>query len=169
MSRALQMLVALGPVCSISVGHAQGTDAPGAETTKLEEVVVTGTFLRGLEAPAGTNVIGLSNQEIQETGATTTAQLLQTIPQFGGFNTLSFPIGAGNSVTTNRPNLRSLPGFNNSGGSTTLVLMDGHRVVGAGITTTSPGPTSFLQAWSSESKLSPMAARRSMARMPLQA
>ena len=110
------------------------------EAIKVEEVVVTGTFLRGTDAPAGTNVIGVSSEEIRETGATTTAQLLQSIPQFGSFNTLSFPVGAGNTVTTNRPNLRTLPGFNNSGGSTTLVLMDGHRVVGAGITSTSPDP-----------------------------
>ena len=109
------------------------------DDSTLSEVVVTGTLVRGV-APAGANVIGLTKDAIQETGATSTAQLLQTIPQFGAFNTLSAPIGAGNTVTTNRPNLRTLPGFNNSGGSTTLVLMDGRRIVGAGITSTSPDP-----------------------------
>jgi iron complex outermembrane receptor protein len=109
------------------------------DDTTISEVVVTGTLVRGV-APAGTNVIALSDGAIQETGATTTAQLLQTIPQFGAFNTLSAPVAAGNTVTSNRPNLRSLPGFNNSGGSTTLVLMDGRRIVGSGITSTSPDP-----------------------------
>lgn len=137
MSRALQMVAVLGPACSISVGYAQDADAPRAP--ELEEIIVTGTLIRGAD-PAGTNVIGVSSEAIQETGATTTAQLLQNIPQFGSFNTLAFPGGVGNTLTTNRPNLRSLPGFNNSGGSTTLVLMDGHRIVGAGITSTSPDP-----------------------------
>lgn len=120
-------------------GSTSAAPAEGGDGTLLGEVVVTGTLIRGV-APAGTNVIGVTSEAIQETGATTTAQLLQTIPQFGAFNTLSFPVGAGNTVTTNRPNLRSLPGFNNSGGSTTLVLMDGRRIVGAGITSTSPDP-----------------------------
>src|SRR6202011_1324278 len=48
--------------------------------------------------------------------------------------------GGGNTVTVNRPNLRNLPGNNTAGGSTTLVLRDGHRIVGAGITSTSPDP-----------------------------
>lgn len=117
----------------------QGAADEASDGKVLGEVVVTGTLVRGI-APPGANVIGVTSEAIQETGATTTAQLLQTIPQFGAFNTLSFPVGAGNTVTTNRPNLRNLPGFNNSGGSTTLVLMDGRRIVGAGITSTSPDP-----------------------------
>jgi len=135
------VLAVLAPVCSLSVAHSQDVPKPTSrEQNQLEEIVVTGTFLRGVGTPTGTNVIGVLTEDIQETGATTTAQLLQTIPQFGAFNTLSFPVGVGNSVTSNRPNLRSLPGFNNSGGSTTLVLMDGHRIVGSGITSTSPDP-----------------------------
>lgn len=135
-------LFALAPVCTVSIAYSQDVPTPESrqEAAKLEEIVVTGTFLRGVDAPAGSNVIGILTEDIQETGATTAAQLLQNIPQFGAFNTLFFPVGVGNSVTTNRPNLRSLPGFNNSGGSTTLVLMDGHRIVGAGITATSPDP-----------------------------
>ncbi len=139
MTRALQVVAALAPACAVSVGHAQESAAPRAQAAELEEIIVTGTLIRGAD-PAGTNVIGVSSAAIQETGATTTAQLLQTIPQFGSFNSLAFPFGLGNTVTSNRPNLRTLPGFNNSGGSTTLVLMDGHRVVGAGITSTSPDP-----------------------------
>ncbi|MBU6268164.1 MAG: TonB-dependent receptor [Sphingomonadales bacterium] len=116
----------------------QATD-PAAATNSVEagEIIVTGTYIRGI-APAGTNVIGVNQATVEESGAASTAQLLQTIPQLGFFNNLQVPTGASNVVTTNRPNLRNLPGFNTSGASPTLVLVDGHRVVGMGITTTSP-------------------------------
>lgn len=117
----------------------QPGNARGASQQDLEEVVVTGTFIRG-SAPVGANVIGLSPQEVQATGATTTAQLLQTIPQLGSFNGLQTPTGGFNTVTTNRPNLRNLPGFLTSGSASTLVLVDGRRVVGMGVTTTTPDP-----------------------------
>lgn len=37
-----------------------------------------------------------------------------------------------------RPNLRSLPGFTTIGTSATLLLIDGHRVVGLGVSSTTP-------------------------------
>jgi iron complex outermembrane recepter protein len=102
-----------------------------------KEIVVTGTLVRGI-APAGTNVIALSEERVEETGATSTTQLLQTVPQFGSFNTLQTQVGGGNFVTTNRPNLRDLPSSNSTGTAQTLLLVNGHRVVGMGITSTSP-------------------------------
>ncbi|MET0180867.1 MAG: TonB-dependent receptor [Novosphingobium sp.] len=122
-----------------SLDASQPVDSEGTTKEDASQIVVTGTLVRGI-APPGTNVIGVTAADVEATGATTTAQLLQTIPQLGSFNALQQPIAGGNSVTVNRPNLRSLPGFNNSGGSTTLVLMDGHRIVGAGIVTTTPDP-----------------------------
>lgn len=109
------------------------TDTKASDT----DIIVTGTLIRGV-APAGTNVIGVTSKSVEESGASTVAQLLQTIPQLGSFNNFQAPVGASNAVTTNRPNLRNLPGFNTSGSSPTLVLVDGHRVVGAGISVTSP-------------------------------
>jgi iron complex outermembrane recepter protein len=114
-------------------------DSEGTSKEDASQIVVTGTLVRGI-APPGANVIGVSQADVQATGATTTAQLLQTIPQLGNFNALLSPVGAGNNVTVNRPNLRNLPGFNTAGGSTTLVLMDGHRIVGMGVQSTTPDP-----------------------------
>lgn len=132
---------ALLPPCTVAQNADPATErgTPDTSASALEEIIVTGTFIRGAE-PAGTHVVEVSSDDVQLTGATTTAQLLQSIPQFGAFNTLAFPTGAGNTVTTNRPNLRTLPGFNNSGGSTTLVLVDGQRIVGAGVTSTTLDP-----------------------------
>jgi iron complex outermembrane recepter protein len=97
-----------------------------------KEIVVTGTLIRGI-APPGTNTVTINKEAITATGASTTAQLLQTIPQLGSFNNLQAPNPTtGNFVTTNRPNLRNFPGFTTTGSSATLMLIDGHRVVGIG-------------------------------------
>lgn len=128
---------------SLAIGLA---GAAGAQETRASlsqnvepEIVVTGTLIRGV-APTGSDVVSVSSEQVQATGASTTAQLLQTIPQLGSFNNLVFPQGGSNTVTTNRPNLRNLPGFNTAGGSTTLVMLDGHRLVGMGISSTTPDP-----------------------------
>lgn len=104
------------------------------------DIVVTGTLIRGV-APGGTNVVSVGADSVKASGASTTAQLLQSVPQLNTFGQLQFPLSSGsNQVTVNRPNLRSLPGFNTSGGSTTLVLLNGHRIVGMGISSTTPDP-----------------------------
>jgi iron complex outermembrane receptor protein len=115
------------------------SDTAAAQTAaatgeKEENVVVTGTIVRGI-APPGTNVVSMDAEHIQSTGVTSTAQLLAELPQMLTFNTVSEP---NQFLPVNRPNLRGLPGFNTTGGSATLMLMDGHRIVGLGISSTTP-------------------------------
>ncbi len=109
--------------------------APAGSEENLEEIVVTGTLIRGT-APVGSNVIGVSQQKIEESGATTSGELLANIPQVGFFGTVPFGpsaiVGSNQSNPIARPNLRNLPAAQTSGGAQTLVLIDGHRVVGAG-------------------------------------
>lgn len=132
--------------CAMSASaHAQTADGgvaqPQSEQPASEQderdIVVTGTLLRGI-APTGTNVIGLSRQDIIASGATSANDVLTKTPQvtsaFLGTPTTTID-GAGTTVI--RPNLRNLGG---SGANTTLVLMDGHRMVGAGGIQTSPDP-----------------------------
>lgn len=135
MTAALRCGAALSALTIGGVANAQTTESH--ETATSTEIVVTGTMIRGV-APGGTNVIGVSQESVQETGASTVSQLLQTIPQFGSFNSFQAPIGGGNFQTTNRPNLRNLPGFTTTGSAATLMLVDGHRIVGMGISSTSP-------------------------------
>ena len=116
--------------------YAQAVSAASDEGNP-NDIVVTGTLIRGVE-PTGTKVIGVDRAAVEASGATTVTQLLQTVPQFGSFNTAQAPVGGGNTVTTNRPNLRDLASSNTNGASTTLMMIDGHRVVGMGILTTSP-------------------------------
>ncbi|MDE8653200.1 TonB-dependent receptor plug domain-containing protein [Novosphingobium album (ex Liu et al. 2023)] len=140
---ALSLAAAAAPTAAWAQEAAAGEGTAQSENTDqatlADDIVVTGTLVRGI-APPGTNVIGVTQADVTATGATTTAQLLQSVPQLGSFNNLQSPTGFGNQITSNRPNLRTLPGFNTSGGSTTLVLMDGHRLVGMGILSTSPDP-----------------------------
>ena len=102
--------------------------------TQVGEVVVTGTQLRGV-APVGTDVIGVSRADIITTGVTSTDGLLATIPvvtsQFNTVPTVGTTIG----ISTIRPNIRNIGA---AGGTTTLVLMDGHNLVGAGVLQTTP-------------------------------
>lgn len=135
---ALKSGVGLSALLAAGTMSAQAQTAEG-KTEDGEDIVVTGTLVRGI-APPGTNVIGVTSEAVEATGATSTSQLLQTIPQMASFNTLQSPTGGFTTVTTNRPNLRNLPGDRTSGSSPTLVLVDGHRVVGAGISVTSPDP-----------------------------
>ena len=102
-------------------------------------IVVTGTLVRGI-APPGASPISVNEAAIEATGATSVNDVLESIPQLGSFGRLSQPLAASQEVSVNRPNLRSLPGFNTAGGSTTLVLLDGHRIVGMGTASTTPDP-----------------------------
>jgi iron complex outermembrane receptor protein len=104
----------------------------------LVEIVVTGTSLRGV-APAGAEAFGLDATQIQATSALSTDQLLATIPQLGAFGALRIVDSGGIQLTVNPTNLRSLP-QGVGGGSPTLVLMDGHRIVGMGVNQSYPDP-----------------------------
>lgn len=140
-SKFIGRLAASVALSAIVPGVAFAQDAADAEQEAAvdPEIVVTGTLVRGI-APPGASVLSTSQKDIEASGATSVAQVLQTIPQLGSFGTLQQPLAASGEVSVNRPNLRSLPGFNTSGGSSTLVLMDGHRLVGMGVSSTSPDP-----------------------------
>jgi iron complex outermembrane receptor protein len=121
--------------------HAQDTvptPTPSDQVASEEgdtEIVVTGTQLRGI-APVGTNVVSLSQENIAATGATSANDILTKVPQvtsaFG--NTPMAPPGG---LAIIRPNIR---GLGASGTNTTLVIVDGHRVVGAGVVQSTPDP-----------------------------
>lgn len=134
----LKQAIALAGTSLLAISMpAYAQDAEADKTDSSADIIVTGTLVRGV-APAGTNVVSVSQAAVEATGATTVAQLLQTIPQMGSFNDLQRQVGGSNFVTTNRPNLRDLPGFTTKGNSATLMLVDGHRVVGMGVSVTSP-------------------------------
>lgn len=143
--RVLAVLIGTGLTAFASAAfvpvRAADSDASGTGSNNgdqaPEEVVVTGTLLRNT-APTGSNLIIMDSEQIQATGAIDTDQLLSNLPQvgnlFNNFKTAGQGIASANDTDQiTRPNLRNLPGGNTSTGPQTLVLVDGHRVVPAGI------------------------------------
>ena len=98
-----------------------------ADKEKLDEIVVTGTNIRGAN-PAGAHIISISRKEIDQSGFSTVPELLRSIPQnFGGGvgdNLISNRATAGtfNSNRSASINLRGL------GVGSTLTLLNGHRL-----------------------------------------
>lgn len=114
---------------------AEPQEAQEAPEGAVQDIVVTGTLLRGV-APVGTNVVSISQADVTATGAQSANDLLATIPQISNFN--SVPTGqAGFGQPIVQTNLRNLGA---SGGTTTLTLVNGHRVVGQGILQTYVDP-----------------------------
>ncbi|RYE01270.1 MAG: TonB-dependent receptor [Sphingomonadales bacterium] len=124
------MLCAAGPAwaqTSTSTGATPDTSA-SAEADE-DEIVVTGSSIRGVP-PTGSNLISVTREDVRRVGASTTADLLATVPQLNSFNTA--PRAANGGAGSFAPGLRSLPA------SATLPLMNGHRVVAGGTNQTNP-------------------------------
>ena len=111
---------------------AEPADPTGSDT--LEEIVVTGTSIRGV-APVGSNLIQLGAQAVVESGAATTQELFANVPQLGTFNTAPRPDQRSNGVLSTAPNIRGI------GQAQTLVLVNGHRLVGVGHLQNIPDPS----------------------------
>jgi iron complex outermembrane receptor protein len=118
---------------SLAQNATDSSNPAPAEPEALDQVVVTGTMIHGAQ-PTGSELVTLDREAIVATGAQTTTNLMSNLPQIASFNTL--PIG-----TTDFAN--PVPRFNlrNSGG--TLVLLNGHRMVGVGILQTTPDPSAI--------------------------
>jgi iron complex outermembrane receptor protein len=128
----LAIVAALG--LNASIASAQ-ENSPS--TDALEEILVTGTLIRGA-APTGSDLVTVSRDVIEASGVTTTAELLATVPQVTSFNTM--PVGTSDfSQPITAPNLRGI----GLGATATLVLVNGHRMVGAGVLQTIPDPSAI--------------------------
>lgn len=102
------------------------------ESDRPDEIVVTGTLIRGSQ-PVGAQLLVLDRLEIEKTGLSTTAEVIQTLPQ---------TLGAGpNGDTTSVPGLVDAAnnrGFGSSinlrglGADSTLTLINGRRVAPGG-------------------------------------
>lgn len=130
--------IALSALAASLAGLPQAGWAQSAEKSDDEaEIVVTGTLLKGVP-PVGTQSITVLAEEVTATGAASASQLLSKIPQAGTFNTDQAIRGqSGTAISINRPTLRNL-GNAAASSSSTLLLLDGHRLPGMGITQTGP-------------------------------
>jgi iron complex outermembrane receptor protein len=104
--------------------------------TEAVTVTATGTSIKGI-APVGTNLITVDASTIRATGAVTTEEVLSQIPQLANtFNTQTVSPTAIN-IGGVRPSIRYNPAQTILGTSSTLLLLDGHNMVGvSGLATT---------------------------------
>ncbi|MBG7614683.1 TonB-dependent receptor [Brevundimonas sp. BAL450] len=104
---------------------------PDQETTVLDEIVITGTLLRGT-SDGPSPVVVVSRDDMDRRGHGTVADALADLPQnFGGSgNEAAITAGAdragGNAAYASGVNLRGL------GSDATLVLINGRRLAGSG-------------------------------------
>jgi iron complex outermembrane recepter protein len=109
--------------------------APAQSQPSDAEIVVTGTLIKGI-APVGTNVVGVTRADITSSGATTALDVMATVPEISNaFNALPTPGTGLSGGTSVRPSIRNISA---AGGSATLLLLNGHNMVGVGILQTAP-------------------------------
>jgi iron complex outermembrane receptor protein len=109
----------------LAMGAAQPVLAAEPQSEDVDEVVVTGSRVRGAQ-PVGSAVVTLDRDAITSAGQTTVDRIIKDIPQNFDLgvseNSRGQSGGAGNIVYGNTVNLRGI------GPYATLVLIDGHRV-----------------------------------------
>ena len=117
-----------------AAGAPATTQAPPAAKTseELSTIVVTGTLIRSVEAPVGSELVTVDQAAIQDSGLAQTADLIKSLPFSSG-------IGAGEQTSNSSANLGTLnvtraQGINlrGLGNQATLTLLDGRRVPPAG-------------------------------------
>lgn len=108
-------------------GEAVAGSAPAEDESANREIVVTGTNIRGGSAPAGSHVITVTRNQIDQSGYATVQGILSTLPQnFGIVGETSTEINDANDNKGATVELRGL------GANSTLILVNGRRQAAGG-------------------------------------
>lgn len=131
---------AVGTVMALSAfASAQAADAAAKSdaATEINEVVVTGTSIRG-QAPVGNSVTVVSAESIQKTSAQTIQDVLKSVPAVVGLGSAGQgSFGSADGAGTNAPTIH---GLGASASNSTLILIDGHRFSLSGLNHTLADP-----------------------------
>lgn len=130
-SRALRALIGAGstlallnPALMLAADSESMTAAP-----EPEELVVTGSRIRGV-APVGGNLIEVGRMEIDTSSSVSATELLREVPQVVNLGADESHKGSQNAqLNTSFASGVNLRGI---GGSTTLLLLNGHRIAPSG-------------------------------------
>ena len=127
---AASVQLAQAPAASVAAEQSVPLETPtqASEKDQLNEIVVTGTHIRGISPSSP--VITISSEDIERSGYTSVGDLMRSLPQnYGGGNSPQTTTGAapgldnGASYTGgSSPNLRGL------GSGSTLTLVNGQRL-----------------------------------------
>lgn len=108
-----------------AAGNADSQPDDAAAPTASSDIVVTGSRIRGV-APVGSTIVSVGLEEIAQSGAVTTAQVLQELPQIFNLglseNSRGQAGGSGNATYGTAINIRGISPF------ATLTLVNGHRM-----------------------------------------
>jgi iron complex outermembrane receptor protein len=105
-------------------------DNSAAADDTLQEVVVTGTSIRGAP-PVGSNVISVGREDMDETGVQSVQQLLKLVPAVTGMG--SAGQGGYENADSTAADVPTIHGVGGVASDSTLVLIDGHRIPLSGI------------------------------------
>jgi iron complex outermembrane recepter protein len=139
LKRALQFSAA-ALVAAPALTHAQQNAGQERSNEEIEEIVVqgtaTGTGIRGV-APVGSQVLNISRAELRDSPVRDAAEIIANLPQGSQIGSgVASPDGANDSGNSGL-NLRGL------GGNASLQLLDGHRMVGQGVSEVGADPSAI--------------------------
>lgn len=126
-SSAMTVLAAMS---APAFAQAPAPAQPSGNASVLQEVVVTGTSIRGV-APVGSSVISVGQEAIQKTAAQSVQQILQNVPAVVGLGSAGQgSFGSADGAGTDAPTIH---GLGASASNSTLILIDGHRLPLSGL------------------------------------
>ncbi|MHB1992617.1 TonB-dependent receptor plug domain-containing protein [Metallibacterium scheffleri] len=132
LSSAVRLALTLGAVATAGVAGSvmaqdTTTTTPPSSTKakELQTIVVTGSRIRRVDIETANPVFTISRQAIDQSGAVTLGDLVQSSPAISGQATNPY-VNNGGGTGASTISLRGL------GANRTLVLMDGHRLVNSG-------------------------------------
>ncbi len=139
--RTIRKLAYLGVSLTAFSTPAFAQDAASKDEPSKDEIVVTGTLIRGTQA-TGSQTVTVDAKAITQIAATSTNELLTSIPQIQSFNGRpeGDPRGLTSVSSIVRPNLRSFPSTNSTSGALTLIMVDGLRLTPVGSNASSVDP-----------------------------
>ena len=135
LSSAVRMALSVGAVVTASATSAafaqnqpaptQGNTNPGApqQASTLQTVVVTGSHIRRVDLETASPVVTIDRAAIQASGKLTLGDLVQDLPAVTGGN-VNPAVNNGGGSGASTIGLRGL------GPNRTLILVDGHRIIG---------------------------------------
>jgi iron complex outermembrane receptor protein len=121
---------AVAVLAALSASSALAQTASPAPAASVEEIVVTGTSIRGV-APVGATVSAVGQDQIARTANQTVQQVLQNVPAVVGLQ--SAGQGAFGSADGAGVDAPTIHGLGASASNQTLIIMDGHRLPLSGL------------------------------------
>jgi iron complex outermembrane receptor protein len=108
--------------------NSRAADDKSRDKRELEEIVVTGTHIRGVSIPSP--IIEIGREQIERSGYTTIADLMLSLPQNfgGGYNAATAVNNTAVNPYADNPTGASVPNLRGLGPGSTLTLVDGHRM-----------------------------------------